>query len=61
MSAIKKIRIQKGITQAEIADAMQVTVATVSRWETGEFFPRSAKLYQLAAFLGCSVDELLKN
>ena len=35
MSAIKKIRIQKGITQAEIADAMQVTVATVSRWETG--------------------------
>lgn len=59
MNPIKKIRIEKRIKQEYIAKGMNVTVATVSRWESGEFLPRADKLPALAKILKCNVSELL--
>jgi transcriptional regulator with XRE-family HTH domain len=56
---IKEVREKKKITQETIASKMGVTVATVSRWETGEMLPRTSRLKQLAKVLGCSVNKLL--
>lgn len=61
MSVLKKMRIQQGVSQEYIAKMMQVTPATVSRWENGEFLPKSEKLLALAKLLNCTVDELLKG
>ncbi len=61
MSLIKKIRIEKGISQENIATALGVSTATVSRWESGEFIPRAEKLVRLAELLGVTTDDLLKN
>lgn len=33
--AVKRLREKKGLTQAEVAQALKVTIRTVSRWETG--------------------------
>lgn len=59
MNPIKKIRIEKKIKQEYIAKGMNVTIATVSRWESGEFLPRADKLPALAKILKCNVSDLL--
>ena len=61
MNPIKKIRIEKKIKQEYIAKGMNVTVATVSRWESGEFLPRADKLPALAQVLKCNVSDLLTD
>lgn len=33
---IKELRIKSGLTQREVANAVGVTEATVSRWESGD-------------------------
>ena len=42
-----------------LADAMGISFQAVSNWERGQTMPDIAKLPQLAAILGVSVDELL--
>lgn len=55
---IKRIRISKGITQAELADALGTTKATISRYESDKRELRSAQAQNIADFLGVSVFEL---
>lgn len=52
---------RSGLTQIEIAKALDVSAPTVSRWESGKFYPRKGKLLQLARLLNCTVDELLEE
>lgn len=61
MSNIRKLRERASLSAQEVAIAMNVTVATVSRWENGKFLPRGAKLPDLARVLHCTVDELLEE
>lgn len=61
MKTIEKLRKEKGYSQARIAEATSVTVATVSRWESGEFAPQADKLPLLAKALGCTIDDLFKE
>lgn len=61
MSTIKELRERAGLTQIEFAEAIGVTQSTVSQWEGGKICPNTAKLRKLAAVLGCSVDDLLKE
>lgn len=61
MKAMKEMRLKKNFTQEYIAEYMNVSVPTVSRWESGEFLPRADKLIKLAEVYGCSVTDLLKN
>ena len=58
MKVIQKMRLARGLTQAKLAEALDVDTSTVTKWETGEAKPRADKLPLLAKILGCSIDEL---
>lgn len=58
---IRAKRIEKNMTQAEIAAQIGVNQNTVSQWETGERMPRAVMIIQLAKILDCTVDELLNG
>lgn len=56
---IADLRKEKGLTQAQLADLLNISNKTVSRWETGEGYPEITLLSPLARALGVTVDELL--
>lgn len=56
---IKELRKEKKLTQEELAEKINVTKLTISRWERGERVPKSDKAQQLADFLGVSVAYML--
>ncbi len=43
-STIKRLRAEKGLSQADLAGWMCVTIRTVTRWETGESVPRAENM-----------------
>ena len=55
------LRNKKHMTQAEVADALQLSVKTISKWECGNGLPSVDYLPQLAEFYGVSVDEILRG
>lgn len=58
---IKNIRERAGITQTEVARALNIGQSAVAAWELGEAFPRVDKLPKLAKLLNCTVDDLLRK
>ncbi len=56
---LKVLRTQKGYTQEEIANRLNVSRQAVSRWETGKSYPDVENLTLLGEIYGVSVDELL--
>lgn len=48
-----------GLTQDQLATALGVSVAAVSKWETGSAYPDITLLSPIARLLGVTVDELL--
>lgn len=55
---IKELRERRGMTQTELARAMEVKNSSVAQWENNEAMPAAAKLPKLAAILECSIDAL---
>ncbi|MBW4652158.1 MAG: helix-turn-helix transcriptional regulator [Kaiparowitsia implicata GSE-PSE-MK54-09C] len=55
------LRKRAGLTQRQLADAMGVTVKSVSAWERGVVDPRLtfAETQQLMEILGCSFQDLV--
>lgn len=58
---IKKLRIEKDLTQKELAEQTHVTFQTVSKWEKDENEPDITTLKQLAKLFNCSIDTLLEE
>ena len=58
---IQHMRKEQGMTQAEIAERLNVSAQSVSNWERGETLPDIAVLPDLAAVLRCSVDAILSG
>ena len=56
---IKEARINKDMTQMNLADAMGVSYQAVSNWERGNSMPDIAKLEDLCRVLGLTVEQLL--
>lgn len=54
-----ELREQKGLTQADVAAALNVTPAAVSKWETGASKPRVEVLFALAKLLEVHPEELI--
>ncbi len=61
MNNLKKIRISKGMTQEQLADACGVGQSVVSQWESGFCNPKVETLRKLATVLNCTIDELIGN
>ena len=56
---IRKLRMEHGMTQRELAEHLHVTDRAVSKWERGLCAPDLSLLEPLADILGCSVPELI--
>ena len=60
-AAIKQLREQRNLTQAELADRIGVSAKTVSKWETAKGLPDVSLLEPLAKALNISVIELMNG
>ena len=58
---IAQKRKDRGMTQIEFAEKLNVTRQTVGRWETGAVLPDIEKISDIASLLGVSCDYLLKD
>ncbi len=58
---ISELRKEKGLTQAELAEKLNVTDKAVSKWETGRSVPDVSLLIPLSENLGVTVTEILKG
>ena len=56
---ISRLRKEKGMTQQELADKLQLTDKAVSKWERGMTYPDITLLPQLATYFNISIDELI--
>ena len=58
MKSLRTLREAKGLTQAQLANAVGVAPSSVYNWERGKFEPRASQLRELARVLGVRMDEI---
>ncbi len=58
-SLIRDLRTQKGMTQQELADTLNVSPTTISKWENGHSLPDISMLEPLADALNVSISEII--
>lgn len=58
---IASLRKEKSMTQAELAERLNISFQAVSKWERGECLPDSGILLELAEILGTTTDSLLRG
>ena len=56
---LKGLRVERGLSQRELAQAMYVTQPTVARWENGSRLPDASMMSRLARCLGVDANTLL--
>lgn len=61
MNKFEEYRRKKDLTQMELAVILGVDQTAISRWEKGKGFPSAGKLPEVAAVLGCTIDELFER
>ena len=59
MINLKELRKEKGLTQKEIADKLQIKHVQISRVESGKQLLNSEQIIAICKTLNCSSDELL--
>lgn len=55
------LRKEKNISQEELANALDVSRQTISKWETGESTPDFNKICPLCEYFGITTDELISG
>lgn len=58
---IMERRREKGLTQAQLAERLNITDRAVSKWETGKSLPDSSIMLSLCGILDITADELLRG
>ena len=58
---LKALRKEKNITQEALAETLNVSGRTVSRWETGNNMPDISLLVELAEFYQVSIPEIING
>lgn len=56
---IYRLRIEKNLSQGGLADALEVSRQSVSKWENNSAVPELDKLVKMAQLFGVSLDELV--
>ncbi len=56
---IQNLRISKGLTQERLAELLQVSRQSVSKWEVGQSVPDVEKIIRMSELFDVSIDELL--
>lgn len=58
---ILALRTEKNLSQGDLAEKLEVSRQSVSKWETGQSVPELDKLIKLADLFGVSVDTLVRE
>lgn len=58
---ILSLRTARGLSQGDLAEKLEVSRQSVSKWETGQSTPDLDKIIKLADLFGVSVDELVRE
>ena len=58
---LKELRNEKGLTQEQLAEKLNVSNRSVSRWETGSTLPDISLLIALADYYEVDIKELLEG
>ena len=56
---IKRLRIEKNMTQEQLGEKLHISSKTISRWETGTYMPPVEMLLALSELYGVSMNELV--
>ena len=56
---LKELRLERGLSQKDVADALACSITVYSRYETGSREPSIDVLVRLADFYGVTLDELV--
>ena len=60
-SFLKELRKEKSLTQEQLAEKLNVSGRTVSRWETGTNMPDISLLNEIAEFYDVSIPEIISG
>lgn len=58
---IKKMIVDRGMTQTQLADALGISNGTLSDWIKGRYYPRHKYLVAMSEVFGVSVDEITRE
>ena len=58
---IKKLIVNQGMTQTQLADALGISNGTLSDWIRGRYYPRHKYLVAMSEVFGISVDEITRE
>ena len=58
MKGLKRLRLERNLTQKQLAKMVNVSQSNIAMWETGAAMPNAAKLPELADALHCTIDAL---
>ncbi|MDY6400410.1 MAG: helix-turn-helix transcriptional regulator [Synergistales bacterium] len=64
MSIANNIRLYRkkaGLTQIQLADDMEISIATLRRWEAGETTPTGSRIEELAHRLDVSPEDIVAS
>ena len=61
MDKIMMLRKSKGWSQEELAEKLEVTRQSVSKWESGQSVPDLERIVRMSALFGVTTDALLKD
>ena len=56
---LQELRKARGLTQEELAEALYVSRAAVSKWESGRGYPGIDSLKAISKYFSITIDELL--
>jgi len=56
---LKELRLEKNLSQNELAKQVNVSVACINRWENDLRIPNIDSVITLCKFFGCSADYLI--
>lgn len=58
---LKKIRLDKGLSQANVAEHLNLTRQSISKWENDNGYPDLDNLVRLSEYYEISIDDLMKE
>ena len=56
-----ELRKKRGLSQEELAEALDVSRQAISKWESGRAMPEAGKLLAVSEYFSVSLDELMKE
>jgi putative transcriptional regulator len=57
-NTVRHLRVDRGLSQAQLADAMRVSRQTINSIEVGRYTPSLGLAIALARYFGTSVEEM---